>query len=203
MKGPLAGATTVGLLAAPRGAGALLAATTVRSGELLPAEKPVPLHKAQADFAQDGYPANGAIDGQPKTGWAVVPQTGKTHIACFETKEPISIPGGTVLTFTLEQRYSGKEHNLGRFRLSVTNAQGLIKLDGPPEVIAKVVFTDPTDRTPEQQAELERFFRSTDAELARLQRAVVDFGKPIDARQIGAQDLAWALMNTPAFTFNH
>src|SRR5207237_10715308 len=123
-----------------RGAGGLLAATTVRSGELLPAAKPVALHKAQADFAQDGYPVNGAIDGQPKTGWAVVPQTGKTHMACFETKEPLSIPGGMVLTFTLDQRYSGKEHNLGRFRLSVATAQGPIKLDGPPEVIAKVVF---------------------------------------------------------------
>ena len=37
----------------------------------------------------------------------------------------------------------------------------------------------------------------------RLQRLVSDFVVPASPRALGAQDLAWALMNSPAFLFNH
>jgi len=38
--------------------------------------------------------------------------------------------------------------------------------------------------------------------LARLTRAVANRPQPGNSRLLGAQDLAWALMNTPAFLFN-
>ena len=40
-------------------------------------------------------------------------------------------------------------------------------------------------------------------DLARLTQAVNEFAKPGDARHLGAQDLTWALINNPAFLFNH
>src|SRR5262249_9782012 len=39
--------------------------------------KPVALHKAVADFSQDSWKVAGAIDNNPATGWAVLPQIGK------------------------------------------------------------------------------------------------------------------------------
>jgi WD40 repeat protein/tetratricopeptide (TPR) repeat protein len=83
--------------------------------------RPVALHNAWADFAQSGFEVDGTIDNDPESGWAVVPETGKAHRAVFETKEPISDPHGTLLTFTLEQRHRHPDmvHNLGRFRLAV------------------------------------------------------------------------------------
>src|SRR5262249_12336744 len=60
----------------------------------------VPLHRAQATFSQEGFPVGAAIDGNPATGWAVVPQTGRSHTAFFELKAPLANPAGTVLTFT-------------------------------------------------------------------------------------------------------
>ncbi|HJT78473.1 MAG TPA: DUF1549 domain-containing protein [Gemmataceae bacterium] len=165
--------------------------------------KPVGLHHAQADFSQEGFPVGNAIDGKLDTGWAAVPQTGKRHVAAFETKEPINLPAGAVLTFTLEQHFAGKQHSIGKFRLSVTTSKVPLSLEGPPGPIAKILAVPAAKRTPPQQAELAQYFRAQDAELARLQKAVADYGKPGDPRLLGAQNLMWALLNSKAFLFNY
>src|SRR5262249_19081272 len=41
------------------------------------------LHKAVADFSQEGWPVAAAIDGNTGTGWAIAPQFGKPHVALF------------------------------------------------------------------------------------------------------------------------
>jgi hypothetical protein len=165
--------------------------------------KPVALHKAQADFSQDSWAVAGAIDGNPDSGWAVSPQFGKPHVAAFELKEPIGDSNGVIITVTMEQRFPGKDHNVGRFRIMATTSTAPIKLQGPPEALAAIFAVPEAERTPEQKAELTRYFRNQDQELARLNRAVVEFGNPGDKRFVGAQDVAWALLNSPAFLFNH
>ncbi len=165
--------------------------------------KPVALHNPQADFAQDGFPIANAIDGNTNTGWAVAPQFGKTHVAAFEFKEPIKAEGEVILTVVMEQHYPGKDHNIGRFRISVTASPGPFKLQGPPDAVAAIFTVPEEQRTPEQKDALARYFRSQDKELARLQKEVTDFGHPGSARLVGAQDVAWALLNSPAFLFNH
>jgi hypothetical protein len=81
---------------------------------------PVKFVRAEADFAQDQFPAQNAIDGNSKTGWAIsgtghwnVPRT-----ALFFPEKPIRFLGGGHWTFRLEQTYGG-HHTLGRFRLSL------------------------------------------------------------------------------------
>jgi hypothetical protein len=165
--------------------------------------KPVALQNAKADLSQEGYSVAGAIDGNPDTGWAIAPATGKSHVAVFEIKEPVEFAKGATLTFTLDQRYEGKEHNIGRLRLSVTTAKVPIPLEGVDDAIAKILAVDPERRTAEQQAELTRHYRSTDKEWVRLGQALAAHPKPLNQRLLGAQDLAWALLNSPAFLFNH
>jgi hypothetical protein len=165
--------------------------------------KPVPLQNPAATFSQQGYAVAGAIDNNPATGWAVSPQFGRRHVAVFEAKRPINFPNGTALTFTLEQHFAGKDHNIGKFRLSVTTSKAPLSLEGPPEPVAKILAVEPDKRTQQQKDELLRFYRSQDAELARLQAAAAEAPPPNDPRLIGAQDLMWALLNSKAFLFNY
>ena len=165
--------------------------------------KPVALQNAQADFSQDQWAVAGAIDGNQATGWAVAPQFGKPHTAVFEIKDPIAFASGTELTITMVQKFPGKEHNLGKFRLSVTTSKTPIPLNGPPAPIAQILAVEPDKRTPEQKAEMTRYFRSLDPEYSRLTQRVAEVTMPVDKRHPGAQDLVWALLNSKAFQFNH
>jgi hypothetical protein len=165
--------------------------------------QPVALHNAQADFSQESWAVAGAIDGNPDTGWAVAPQLGRAHIAYFELKTPVNHPAGTVFTVTLLQRFPGKNHNIGRFRLSATGTAGPLRLNPAPEGLARILQLEPARRTPQQQAELVNLHRSQDTDWLRLTQAVAQLIVPTDKRQPGAQDLMWALINSKAFQFNH
>lgn len=168
-------------------------------------EKPkkIVLQKPIADFSQDAFGIAAAIDNNPATGWAVSPRVGQPHVALFEVQNPYSNPNGITYTFTLEQKFTTADHNIGKFRLSATTVKPPITLGVLPEQIARIVSVDINKRTVKQKVELSRYYRSLDTELPRLQQFAADMGKPGDARLVGAQDLVWALMNNPAFLFNH
>jgi hypothetical protein len=87
--------------------------------------KAVALHKAQADFAQEGWAIGGAIDNNPATGWAVLPQFGKAHSALFEVKDAVKNEKGATFTVTLSMQY-GQQHTIGKFRLSATASKGAL-----------------------------------------------------------------------------
>ncbi len=163
----------------------------------------VGLQNASADFSQDNWHVAGAIDGSEDTGWAVMPQFGKTHAAIFETKADVAQEGGSLLTLTLSQQFPDGKHLLGKFRISVTDAQRPVMGSKLPEAIAAALAVPADKRTPEQVDALAAHYRSLDAELNRL---TAEVGQAVDAaknaRQIGVQDLAWALINSPAFLFN-
>ncbi len=81
---------------------------------------PVKFVRAEADFTQDGFPAQNAIDSNSKTGWAIS-GTGNWNVprtAIFYPEKPIQLPKGGNWTFKLEQAYGG-HHTIGRFRLSL------------------------------------------------------------------------------------
>jgi hypothetical protein len=130
--------------------------------------QPVALKNAYADYAQPNFPIAAAIDNNPATGWAVDAQEGRSHTATFQTAMPIGSDEGTALTFVLEHQSGFASHNIGRFRISVTNADPSLlnaESDIPPEVAA-VVFTPSEQRTPEQKNELANYFRTIDPDTA-------------------------------------
>ncbi len=86
--------------------------------------KPLPLLRADADFAQANGPAAAAIDGDVKTFWAVSAGN-KTHSdreIQFFLDADAQIPQGTKLRLKLRQEYENSPYLIGRFRVSATSA---------------------------------------------------------------------------------
>ena len=77
---------------------------------------------AKADYSQEKFPEQNAIDGNTDTGWAIggTGQTLKHHHAIFALAEPLELKKSAGVTFRLVQNY-GRQHILGRFRISLGN----------------------------------------------------------------------------------
>lgn len=126
---------------------------------------PVKFVKAQAGFAQKRFDPKGAIDADPKTGWAVGPKFRQPHWAVFETAGPVGSDGGTVLTFTLVQNF-GSSRTIGRLRLSAITGDPL------PAGVVEALRTPAGKRT-DAQAEAVRAYRlSLDPEYQKLEGEV-------------------------------
>jgi len=152
-------------------------------------------------FQQDGFTAAQALDGNPATGWATAPRFGQDNAALFKFDKPVSGPTGVAFTVALDQRF-GTAHVIGKFRLSVTtDANPKLGSTLSPEQVALLEVAD-EKRTPDQKARLRALYLAQDKDYQRL-AAGASNAPPADARVLGAQDLVWALINNPAFLFNH
>jgi Protein of unknown function (DUF1553)/Protein of unknown function (DUF1549) len=152
-------------------------------------------------FQQDGFPAANAVDGNLTTGWATAPRFGEDNAALFKFAKPVSGPAGVAFTAVLDQRF-GTNHVLGKFRLSVTTDPNP-KLASPVTTEQVVILDTPEEkRTDAQKARMRAMYLAQDKEYARLAAEAAN-APPSDARVLGAQDLVWALLNSPAFLFNH
>ena len=82
--------------------------------------QPLKLVRGDADFAQANFPAAQAIDGNPKTGWAIHGPApwNVNRSATFTLDKPAGFAGGTRWTIRLDQQF-GMQHTLGRFRVSL------------------------------------------------------------------------------------
>src|SRR6056297_99002 len=81
--------------------------------------EPWALKQARADFAQDGWPAAGAIDGDSKTGWAISPRKSERHVILFDFAEPLQWEQPRRVRVTITQAY-GNRLTLARFRVSIS-----------------------------------------------------------------------------------
>lgn len=103
---------------------------------------------ASADFDQNGWTSAQAIDGDLQSGWAIMPMVGQTHHIVFELQDAVDVSTGGRLAVTLKQLNPPK-HVIGRFRLSVTDAEKGVARALPADVTAGL------NRPPEQRTQVE------------------------------------------------
>jgi hypothetical protein len=148
--------------------------------------KKVKLASATADFGQPETPlepnfddrsgkkrvtgpVDYAIDGKDETAWGIDAGPGRRNVpreAVFVAETPIDNPGGTELTVFLKQNHGGwnsddlMTNNLGRFRLSVTDAP-VASADPVPPRVREILAISRERRSPAQEAEVFSYWRTT------------------------------------------
>lgn len=145
---------------------------------------PVGLSGVSVDFAQDGFSAEGPFDGDQKTGWAVMPQFGKPHTLLFKFSKPTSSGNERVLGFRFSFQF-GREHTLGRFRLSATTDSPALLRPIPEATLALVAKPDAA-RSEDERKELTKFYLETNTELAAATKRADDAKKAREALEKAA-----------------
>lgn len=110
-----------------------------------------------------------AIDGRDETAWGIDAGPGRrnqSRKAVFVASQPLPFTNGVVFTFKLKQMHGGwnsddnQNHNLGRFRLSVTSAAEAVA-DPLPAGVRLILQIPAAERSAAQQAALFSFWRTT------------------------------------------
>ncbi len=104
---------------------------------------------ASADFDQEGWTSAQAIDGDLQTGWAIFPDIDRSHHIVFALAAPVEVAGGGKLVVALKQLHPPK-HLIGRFRLSVTDADPAAARALPDDAAEGLLR--PADRRTAEQA---------------------------------------------------
>ncbi len=153
--------------------------------ELFADETKIPFVNAIADHSQEGYPVSDAIDGKPKTGWAinVKPNSGEMlnvpREAVFFPKEPINAKPGMKLAIKMHQLHSVPNYLVGCFRLSMSGASADVL--SVPASIRKIIATAADKRTKSQVAQLEAAFKNSDPRRKPLADRLDGLKKQLDA----------------------
>ncbi len=134
------------------------------------AEKPLEAEFDNRSGKKRTYgPIAHAIDGNGDTAWGIDAGPGRRNTArqaLFIPEKPVEVAGGVILNFLLQQNHGGwnsddnQNHNLGRFRLSITGSTNAT-LDPVPPLLRPLLAIPRERRTPAQQAALFSHFRTT------------------------------------------
>lgn len=154
---------------------------------------------AEADFSQSNYDVSGAIDAKTETGWAAGGALAKPHNAAFTLSRPITCDPESQLAIELDQQFDA-QHLIGRFKLYVTSDEPPLLRPEAPRELQALLAAEPGTRSDADLQRLREHYWSLDGEYRDLQRAAELLANP---RLSAVQDLAWALINSPAFLFNH
>lgn len=110
-----------------------------------------------------------AIDSDQLTAWGTDNGPGRRNVprkAVFVPEKPITSAAGWRLTINLVQMHGGwnsddnQNNNLGRFRLSATDAAD-VKADPLPKRVREILSLSPEERTPTQDQAVFSYWRTT------------------------------------------
>jgi Protein of unknown function (DUF1553)/Protein of unknown function (DUF1549)/Planctomycete cytochrome C len=138
-------------------------------GGKLKKPRPVKIVRAEADFAQDGWPVADVLENLPKSkaplkGWAIEgnnPERRITRKAMFVLEQPTKLHEGSQLQVRLGNRSAYADHNVGRFRLSVTSVapeQVTLGASGMPTSVVEAIKKPASAWSVSDRQALESYF---------------------------------------------
>jgi hypothetical protein len=140
------------------------------TADINPPETPLePIYDDKGGKRRVTGPIGFAIDGKRETAWGIDAGPGRRNQprkAVFNLEKPISFPSGAVLTLHLAQNHGGwnsddnQNHNLGRFRLSITSEPD-VTADPLPKNVRDVLAIAREKRSPAQTAAIFSYWRTT------------------------------------------
>ncbi len=156
-----------------------------------PASTNIVFSGATADWEQEYYRAEHAVDRNPKTGWAIGPKFGERHFLVARLKQSAGYPGGSRLSFRFDH-YHGNSHCIGRFRISVTTEKDPAALWPVSEEVRDALTTNRAKRAPEQVALLAEAHRSSSETVRSLEREIYRLEQK--QKRIAAQNFTTLVM---------
>src|SRR5215471_8690584 len=145
----------------------------------------VPLANVTADFELPDSPAKNVIDGNLKTHWssdAGPVRRNQSRQFVFETQKSVGYDDGAALTFQLAQKRDDtidteqRQPNIGRFRISVTDAPNP-KADPVPASVRAILSTPADRRSKEQRREVFSFYRTIDPVFVEANKKIDELMK--------------------------
>ena len=146
-------------------------------------ETDVKMASAAADFEQATYPVANAIDGNNGTGWAVDGHNKvENRVAMFLFEAPVEIAEGQQLLVELQHQSGFAKHNIGRFRISLTDSatptlSGGVNL---PANLVDALKPPAAEREAKQQKLLDDHYRGIAPELGEARKNLADWKKRQD-----------------------
>ena len=130
--------------------------------------EPAKIASAQASFEQNGHKIANSFNGNSGTGWAVLmPKWERDVAAVFHFEKPVVDAADAEITITLRHDSPHAFHNIGRFRLSVSDKPG-IKLGETEDAFLAAIAVPATKRTPAQVRVIAERFHNEDLELRKI-----------------------------------
>ncbi len=142
-----------------------------------PGEEPeqVQFATALADYEQPGHSIEFSIDADSQTGWAIKKndrEMRQEREAIFKLKNPIDIPADAKLEFVLRQESIHENHNIGRFRISLTDqAPCLVGIDSK---LVEALKTIKSKRSEDQSSTIQNSILDSDDTCIRMKRRLAD-----------------------------
>jgi hypothetical protein len=113
---------------------------------------PIAWKAASADFTQQGFDVRTTISSDAKLGWAIHPEVGKARTAIFSFAQPVKNAGTLSIQLDFHSQYG--QHQIGRFRVSVTDAAQPHQAAPLPAEIVTILKVPAEQRTAAQKATL-------------------------------------------------
>lgn len=144
----------------------------VQPGQTQP--KPIKIAAGVADFEQPGFPITAAFDDKADTGWAIAGYEKKENRkAAFTFAEPIAMTADAKLIIKLKHESIYAQHNIGRFRLSLTSSdKPALDDQGIPDAVVAALKIAAEQRNEAQKKALADYYRTIDPTLGQLKQQV-------------------------------